>query len=290
MGFAIFGGGGSIASSPPPSTPVQPPSNAVTSASPTPSSSPSPSEATYSTPTMTASTTRPKRPGPYGNIPELTDSKLYGVKLGAWKCPALSDPIAPAGKAFRSWADGLVDCMMDRFGPAAAKASGAKLTRPELVYFSGTVESPCGKLTDRVPVYCGSPQSKAIYLNPSVVRKYDDYVRLGSVQILFHEFAHHVQNHFGLTGAGYQADVEERLQISRRVELQAECISWSQTTQLTQPKFGATDAEQMWHWVSQDQDPKHGKASSYQYWYKRISGKGDLKLCNTWIAAKKYVR
>lgn len=295
IGIAVFGGGGEEAATPP-SPPSRPAS--TTSASPTSSSSRSPSaetstaaSATYTTPTMDVSTDRPKRPGPYGNIATLTDSKLYGVKLGAWKCPALANPVAPEGnKEFRSWADGLIDCMMSRFGSAVSKAAGQKMVRPKLVYFSGTVETPCGKITDHVPVYCGTSESNAIYLNPAKVRKYDDYVRLGAVQIMFHEFAHHVQFQFGLLHAGYQADVEDRMQISRRVELQAECISWSQTTQLTQPKFGASDAEQMWHWVSQDQDAKHGKSTSYQYWYKRIAGKGDLSRCNTWVAAKKHVR
>ena len=180
--------------------------------------------------------------------------------------------------------------MMDRFGPVVAKQTGEKLPRPKIIYYSGTIDTPCGRLDDRVPYYCGSPQSRAIYVNPVTIRRYDDGIRLGALQIIFHEFAHHVQYQFGLLTAGFNAGVEDQLQASRRVELQAECISWSQTTQLSKPAFGARDSEQMWRWVSMGQDAKHGKASSHQYWYKRIEGKGNLGLCNTWVAAKKHVR
>lgn len=295
VGFTVLRGLDSEASSPPPGRTVGPP---ATTAGPTPTPTPTPtpsedtstwSSASYEPPSVDVSTTRPKRSGPYGEVPALTDSALYGIELGSWKCPALANPIAPGGKAFRGWMDGLVDCLMDRFGPAVTNASGTAMTRPEVVYYSGTVETPCGTMDDAVPYYCGSPQSEAIYVNPEVVRTYDDGVRLGAVQIIVHEFAHHVQQQFGLLTAGYRADVEDRLQVSRRVELQAECVSWSQTTQLTQPRFGPRDLAEFRRWTAMDQDARHGRASSYRYWFERIAGQGDLALCNTWVAAKKHV-
>ncbi|MGD7704794.1 neutral zinc metallopeptidase [Microlunatus sp. Y2014] len=282
---ALLGGNGTGTVAPPVSTP-----SAMTSPSPSPTPEPTPTPTPTPTPSPTPTPTLSTSPSPggssaggtYGHLPLLVENPFYATDLGAWECPAMADPAAPTGAAFRTYYDDLVACLMDRIGPSFRASHGQALTKPVLVTHSGEIQTPCGNQTDTVPFYCGANQT--IYANPDVVDRYDQYVRLAALHLMVHEFMHHVQQQIGVLEAYYSAQVEEKAQASRRLELQAECFAFGQVTQLRNPAWGPQDDEEFQRWFSEDQNEWHGKAESYQYWYERMRDKGQLSLCNTWVA------
>lgn len=302
MAFSFFGSGRPSAV-PPPTMPTTPADPTTPSKPSTPPNTEDRQPPTYSFEPPTQSTWVPTDPPKtsskkqkndnsktYADHPTLSKNKIYGAEFDPWTCKAIATPQAPSGtKKFKSWMNGMLDCLMDRYRPAVS-AAGGNLTKPKIVYFSGTIETPCGSQGDTVPFYCGSDQSRAIYMNPKVVERYSGGgIRFGAVHVLFHEFAHHVQYEMGLITGGYNADLEERTQISRRIELQAECFTFIQETLLTNPQWTNEDVRQFEYWFSKDQDEYHGKSESYLYWFHRAMGQGDFSLCNTWTAAKKHV-
>lgn len=236
-------------------------------------------------PRPTAATTARKRlgPGPYGEIAELVANPVHRHTMGRWACAGLSDPKVPAGTAAaRAYFARGVDCMMARYGPVVKSATGRPLARPNVQFHTSSVTTPCGSDDGAVPFYCSANQT--IYVNPTSLDRYDNQVRLGGVDVIFHEFAHHVQHSLGILRAARAAGVEDSDQVSRRIELQADCFTWVQETQLSRPAWTERDRKEFDRWLSHDQDAQHGRASSYQYWFARVRGKGDLALCNTWVA------
>lgn len=229
---------------------------------------------------------KPDVDGPYGDFPDASDNPLYDLKVGSWKCSGLGQAEAPGGNAIKKWVKEAMACMMKRYGPVVKKA-GATLSEPKIVYHSGSIDTPCGRNSDTVPFYCSGDET--IYMNPDVVRKYSATgTRFAALHLVFHEFAHHVQWRLGIFD-GRSADVEDDMQASRRLELQAECFTFLQVGQLTSPAWGSSDVAQFKQWFSVDQNEAHGKSESYLYWFDRAIGKGDFGLCNTWTAPKKRV-
>lgn len=299
VGALVLVSGPNRDAAPPPRVPTttRPPATSTTappSTRPSPSRtipSPTPS-ATISTPrpsASTSSTAPPRGQGLYADHPALSANPFYAAGFGTWGCTPVADPQVPSSSAaFRRYVDGLLTCLMNRYGPPVRQATGSALTRPSLQLHTGQISTPCGTNGDEVPFYCSGNQT--IYLNPATVGQYDDYVRLGGVTILAHEFAHHVQYELGVLSGAYRADLESPDQISRRIELQAECFTWSQVTLLRKPSFGGVDEEQFRSWVAESQDSRHGTGESYTYWYQRIRGQGRMALCNTWTAPTSVVR
>ena len=85
------------------------------------------------------------------------------------------------------------------------KAAGYKLTRPALVIYSGTVETPCGQGLKGYPVfYCGS--NETVYSSAGSTAEYGATLRLAGYWIVFHEFGHHVQQRIGVADFKTGAD------------------------------------------------------------------------------------
>ncbi len=256
---------------------------------PTPTPKPKPSldpTQPFTPPEVKTERVKPDVDGPYGDYPNASDNPVYDQKVGSWKCSGIGQAEAPQGDAIKKWVKEAMACMMKRYGPVV-KAAGETLSEPKIIYHSGSIDTPCGRNSDTVPFYCSGDE--AIYMNPDVVRKYSATgTRFAALHLIFHEFAHHVQWRLGIFD-GRVADVEDDMQASRRLELQAECFTFLQIGQLTDPAWGSSDVNQFKQWFSVDQNEAHGKSASYLYWFNRAIGKGDFGLCNTWTAPKKRV-
>ena len=111
--------------------------------------------------------------------------------------------------------------------------------------YAGTVQTPCGQALKGYPVfYC--PSNQTIYSSAGSTADYGESIRLGGYWIAFHEYAHHVQQRIGVLNAAYTRD-EDQLQISRRIELQADCMMAMtgismQTTELNDQRPGGDGA------------------------------------------------
>jgi predicted metalloprotease len=116
---------------------------------------------------------------------------------------------------------------------ALFQREGVAYQEPNLVLFSGMVESACGMNSAAVgPFYC--PPDQRVYIDLAF---FDDLARrfgapgdFAQAYVIAHEVGHHVQNLLGIS-----AQVQQRQQASRsqadanawsvRLELQADCLA-----------------------------------------------------------------
>ncbi|MGC0363961.1 putative metalloprotease [Rhodococcus sp. 27YEA15] len=106
--------------------------------------------------------------------------------------------------------------------------TGTPYVRPDVVLFSGSVNTGCGQASSDVgPFYC--PADKTAYFDTSFFQLLVD--RFGSSggplaqeYVVAHEFGHHIQNQLGDIGRA-QADPQGEQSGAVRTELQADCYA-----------------------------------------------------------------
>ncbi len=114
---------------------------------------------------------------------------------------------------------------------------GKTYQKPQLVMFSGFVQSACGAAQSAMgPFYC--PRDSKIYIDLSFYQ--DMKNKLGApgdfaqAYVIAHEVGHHIQNQFGIAekvqAARMRSSEEEGNLLQVRMELQADCFSgiWAQ--------------------------------------------------------------
>ena len=167
---------------------------------------------------------------------------------------------------------------------SSVKAAGFTMTRPDVRIYTGTIETPCGQGLKGYPVfYCGS--NETIYSSAGSTAEYGETLRLGGYWIVFHEFAHHVQQRAGVLDAAYSRD-ESQVQISRRIELQADCLMGMTSSSVRSVKLTAADRSEMVDWRNQVADEIHGKSASQLFWVQRGFDTNAFRRCSTWTTTK----
>lgn len=187
------------------------------------------------------------------------------------------------------------------------EANGARYVAPELVVFSGAVESACGRAGASVgPFYC--PLDQKVYIDLSF---YDDLKnQLGApgdfaqAYVLAHEVGHHVQNLLGISDQVQR--LQQRVgrtqanQLSVMLELQADCFAgvWANNAQqyYQQRYLEAGDVEEALNAAAQIGDDRlqkrsqgyvvpesftHGTSAQRTEWLTRGLQTGDINQCNT---------
>jgi predicted metalloprotease len=250
-------------------------------------------------PRTTAKATPKPKPQP-SDLDIVARNKLYKAgTMGSVNCKeSKSRPSTVAG-ARANYAN-LVRCL-NRAWPALVARAGAKFRPPTVLSFSGTVNSPCGSMSDTgPPFYC--PSNQTIYMNLSQdIGDYNRYpqtyqkvwARMWMLHQFAHEYGHHVQT---LTGI-FQANVNLRyeaasqavaLQGSRRLELQASCFGdiFISANKRSYPLKG--ESLRQWQWLIGDTIDKrhdHGSTANHKYWaLKGYNGRGPA-ACNTFTAS-----
>ncbi|MBW3670169.1 MAG: zinc metallopeptidase [Acidobacteria bacterium] len=180
---------------------------------------------------------------------------------------------------------------------------GSSYREPQLVLFSGAVQSACGVAGAAVgPFYC--PPDQKLYIDLSFYQTLRD--RLGApgdfaqAYVIAHEVGHHVQN---LTGTadqvraaqarGSQRDANE---LSVRMELQADCYAgiWAhemrgddflQTGDIEEAMNAASaigdDALQQQSGTVRPETFTHGTSEQRVSWFRRGYETGDVAACDT---------
>lgn len=217
--------------------------------------------------------------------------------LANGNCPArdLGDAGTDAQTAFY---EALMSCLNDEWRPAVESA-GYDYTDPGLVVFDAEINTPCGDASPQdgrmLAFYC--PSDEVMYADVSQMRKYFGDNDVAYAIVIGHEFGHHVQNEVGALDAfetvAYD-DFDNRLELNRRVELQASCLGGlflgaiaesypmdeSKLQQLSRVAGSFGDEP-----GGDDGDRDHGSGASNREWINTGYSDNDLARCNTFTAA-----
>ena len=159
---------------------------------------------------------------PSGN----TDVADAGVQGGA--TTTSTDVTGDAGKDFVARVLGSTERVWD----GVFQQMGQTYQKPNLVLFTGFVQSACGMAQSAMgPFYC--PGDRKVYIDLSFYQ--DMKNKLGAPgdaaqgYVIAHEVGHHLQNLFGIAGKvtakRMQVSEEEGNVLSVRMELQADCFA-----------------------------------------------------------------
>ncbi len=187
---------------------------------------------------------------------------------------------------------------------------GARYQMPNLVLFSGAVQSACGFAQSAVgPFYCSGDQK--VYLDLGFFQALES--RLGAsgdfaqAYVIAHEIGHHVQNLLGITGkvaeSAQRGGQTRANQLSVRQELQADCFAgiWANHANRSRQVLEAGDIEEGLNAAAAIGDDRlqmqgqgyvapesftHGSSEQRVRWFKQGLEAGSLAACDTFKAAR----
>jgi len=259
-------------------------------------------EASASKPTTVAAVA--VSPGPAAtdwvdNEAPLTDNALYRAgRVPAVGCRLPTARLA-SSVAVAAYARGMLSCLNRSWNSALTRA-GFYFTAPAFTVYKGKASSPCEGSDDVVAFYCSMDHK--IYLNwadySSKRRDEQPYVQGALMDVMAHEYGHHVQELVGI-GAFYddrydQETGDVQLEDSRRMELQASCFGAAflgadkhALDLVGERLFGLQDEQYSGDEPGDERD--HGSAASNQFWTSSAFESGSPRSCNTWKAAATLV-
>ncbi|WGF86199.1 KPN_02809 family neutral zinc metallopeptidase [Marinivivus vitaminiproducens] len=187
---------------------------------------------------------------------------------------------------------------------------GATYQDPQLVLFTGAVDSACGFAQSAVgPFYC--PNDQKVYLDLSFFN--DLATRFGAAgdfaqaYVIAHEIGHHVQNLLGVmdqvAAERQRLDPAEANALSVRVELQADCLAgvWANHADQMRGILEPGDIDEALGAASAVGDDRiqqrtqgrivpdaftHGSSEERMRWFRTGFDSGDVNACDTFGAAR----
>ncbi|NYE73060.1 neutral zinc metallopeptidase [Microlunatus parietis] len=268
---------------------------------------PTPEQPQTSRPEPTPAPSRPTST-PKGPDTGLIKNALYDLELerGDGDCDIeVRRPKPPLKDSrLKPYLEDVVDCMVKLYRKPLDKI-GFDLSTPKIKTYGGTVRSPCGRLDQNgsPAYYCSA--DKTIYWPETSDddREAYTFARLGYVGLLAHEFGHHLQAEAGMfreySYAWAEASNAKQLELSRRLELQAQCFEGVFLSYASDSiDFSADDLYEIreWHSYTGDEDPPesriadHGTSRAQIRWLERGYDSTDFGRCNTWKASTKSVK
>ncbi|WP_067967282.1 neutral zinc metallopeptidase [Nocardiopsis trehalosi] len=231
----------------------------------------------------------------------LTDNPLYAT--GAMAEVTCEAPrLDPDDKAsMEHFLHEMTDCL-DAAWAEQFSGTGMEFEEPERVYWYAAGRSPCGTYPTpgTAAFYCRA--NKGLYLgvedivrNSAESRHPEAYTFL-----LSHEYAHHVQGEAGILGyfhgaRGSEADSGDRDRMTRRSELQANCLGGlflgaarsSFPIGAAEEEHILVDAELRGDFSADDRT--HGSPDNGRLWTAHGMDRGDPAACDTWSAPQGVV-
>lgn len=199
------------------------------------------------------------------------------------------------------------------------RQNGAQYQPPNLVLFSGSVQSACGSASAAMgPFYC--PSDQKVYIDTAFFKDMRSQMGIGGEQnqtelsrqdqagdfalayVIAHEVGHHVQNLLGVSKqvhqARSQASEAQGNQLSVMQELQADCFAglWAnhnqQRTQFLEQgdvaeamdaaeKIGDDYLQRKARGYAVPDSFTHGTSAQRQQWFNRGYQTGDINQCDT---------
>ena len=187
-------------------------------------------------------------------------------------------------------------------------ARGGRYQPPELVLFTGVVNSACGTANSAVgPFYC--PGDSRVYLDldffDTLERQLGADGDFARAYVIAHEVGHHIQNLIGVMeqtrDLRAQASTTEANAISVMVELQADCLAgvWARGAHEMFGSLEPGDIDEALNAASAIGDDAlqqqsqgyvvpdsftHGSAAQRRGWFQRGFETGQMEACDTFSA------
>jgi hypothetical protein len=182
---------------------------------------------------------------------------------------------------------------------------GRDYQEPNLVLFSGFVQSACGMAQSAMgPFYC--PRDSKVYIDLSFYQ--DMKNKLGApgdaaqAYVIAHEVGHHIQNQFGIAekvqATRMRVSEEEGNALQVRMELQADCFAgiWVQEANQRNKILEEGDIEEVLNAAAAIGDDRlqkrsqgyvvpesftHGSSEQRMRWFKQGMQATDIRQCDT---------
>jgi len=192
---------------------------------------------------------------------------------------------------------------------ALFSSAGGNYQQPQLVLFTGAVESACGLAQAAMgPFYC--PADKKVYIDLGFYQ--DLRTKMGApgdfaqAYVIAHEVGHHVQNLLGLSDKVHsmrsRVSQEDYNKLSVRLELQADCFSglWAHHADRARQILESGDVEEALNAASMIGDDRlqkqsrgyvtpdsftHGSSEQRVRWFRTGLQSGRVESCDTFSAA-----
>jgi predicted metalloprotease len=227
----------------------------------------------------------------------LQENTVYG-QGGLRQRDCVAAPLEDADTdAQQRYYDRLMDCLDTAWEPMISSA-GYRYDTPTLVVFDAPISTPCGSAAPEdgrtLAFYC--PTDSVLYADAPQMRRFFEDVEMAYAVVIGHEFGHHVQSEVGILLAvddAVYARFSDRVELSRRVELQASCLSGlflgavATTYPISESDY--TDLQQVS--LSFGDEPgagagerDHGSGRSNQAWILAAFDNNDIARCNTFTA------
>jgi predicted metalloprotease len=236
---------------------------------------------------------------PDGVVRRNTLYSQGGLANGSCPAKALGDASRDEQTVFYQ---ALMDCLNDEWEPKV-EAAGYSYKEPGLVVFDSPVDTPCGNASPEdgrtLAFYC--PGDEVMYADVPQMRKFFDNIDVAYAIVIGHEFGHHVQREVGILSAYDDLtydDFDNRLELNRRVELQASCMGGLflgavadsfpmddarlQRLQQVAGSFGDEPG-------GSDDKRDHGSGGSNREWIFRGYTDNDTNVCNTFTVPSDQV-
>ncbi|MBG0818097.1 neutral zinc metallopeptidase [Planomonospora sp. ID82291] len=225
-----------------------------------------------------------------------TANPLYGAGvLPSVACPAGTIKAGSAA-SYKAFMTRVSRCLGLAWGIQFGKA-GLDFTPPKLRFATSRVSSPCGKWPAGAGgYYCAGDRTVYIGLTRAVLA---NPYGPNHAQFMAHEYAHHVQQLAGILPyygrTVWRAAPAARLALSRRLELQADCLASAFLRGAAADlKVTPEHWEAMLEWTARNGHkswPKndHGRGGSQAYWMERGFERGTPGACNTFTAPRRVV-
>ena len=189
------------------------------------------------------------------------------------------------------------------------RAAGQTYAEPNLVLFSGAVQSACGFAEAAMgPFYC--PGDGKVYIDLSFYRELKRNMNapgdFAQAYVIAHEVGHHVQNLLGLSrqmeAMRRQVSKTEYNRLSVKMELQADCFAglWAHHAHRARQVVEPGDIDEALNAASQIGDDRlqkqqrgyvtpdsftHGTSAQRVSWFQRGYQTGRIDNCDTFNAA-----
>ncbi|PSK99631.1 hypothetical protein CLV63_103356 [Murinocardiopsis flavida] len=236
-----------------------------------------------------------------GGPDALGQSPLYSAgELAEAECPAPKLD-AEDSASMERYLHRMTDCL-DTAWQTEFEQRDLAYSAPTRVYWTRSGNSPCGEYpaNGSAAFYC--PSNKGLYLGVEDIVASSDGVEHPEAYtfLLGHEYGHHVQSEAGILDGfrkarGDAADGEGRDNLTRRSELQANCLSGAFLGAARKSfPIGGRERANILEDAGRRSDRdttgrEHGTPGNAELWTKHGMDRRDPAACNTWQAGEELV-
>jgi hypothetical protein len=261
-----------------------------------------PTKPTTTRPTAPPPKPRKRVPPPPNDNQIVTRDRFYATgSMASVGCQLNGRPSSKAGISV--YYNTLFRCLNTAWAPKLRRG-GDPFRAPRVLLIAGPVSSPCGGGFSNVSYYCG--RNEVIYMRYDMdVKNYNRWpqnyqkvwAKMWAMHTVAHEYGHHVQQLSGVLTASWNRswameNESERLQESRRRELQASCLGnlFIGANRRALPITGENNRQYRWA-ISHTIDPRrdHGAPPNHNFWALRGYNGRNPGLCNTYTASSPAV-